>query len=165
PGPQGSHGSWLYCRDMPTSTQLRTRLLVVLGAALLNVAAAQVTRVAVFPFDVVAATQAYQLGLPSALQRALDQLPDVYAPPVGDVALVANKALDAEADVNQTVGRLFDAGALVTGKVSLAGGGGAQATVNVEIAGAVQTVQASGASPAELAVAVAEQVARIIAPD
>ncbi len=150
---------------MPTSTQLRTRLLVVLGAALLNVAAAQVTRVAVFPFDVAAATQAYQLGLPSALQRALDQLPDVYAPPVGDVALVANKALDAEADVNQTVGRLFDAGALVTGKVSLAGGGGAQATVNVEIAGAVQTVQASGASPAELAVAVAEQVARIIAPD
>ena len=150
---------------MPTSAKLLTRLLVVLVAALLHVAAAQVTRVAVFPFDVAAATQAYQLGLPSALQRSLNQLPNVYAPPVGDVALVANKALDAEADVNQTVGRLFDAGALVTGQVALAGGGGAQATVNVEIAGAVRTVQASGATPAELAAAVAEQVARVVAPD
>ena len=37
---------------MPTSAQFLTRLLLVLGAALLNVAAAQVTRVAVFPFDV-----------------------------------------------------------------------------------------------------------------
>jgi len=149
---------------MPTSAQLLTRLLVVLGAALLNVAAAQVTRVAVFPFDVAASTQAYQLGLPGALQRALNQLPGVYAVPVGDVALVANKALDAELDVNATVGRLFDAGALVTGQVALAGGGGVQATVNVEIAGAVQPLQASGADPAELAVALAEQLARVVAP-
>ena len=92
---------------MPTSAQLLTRLLVVLGAALLNVAAAQVTRVAVFPFDVAASTQAYQLGLPGALQRALNQLPGVYAVPVGDVALVANKAHDAELDVNALVGVLF----------------------------------------------------------
>jgi tetratricopeptide (TPR) repeat protein len=149
---------------MPMSAHFPTRLLVVLGAALLNLAAAQVTRVAVFPFDAAAATQAYQLGLSTALQRSLNQLPNVYAPPVGDVALVANKAVDAETDVNETVARLFDAGALVTGQVSL-GGGGAQATVNVQIAGDVQTVQASGSDPSELAVAVAEQVARIVAPD
>src|SRR5690606_14169745 len=134
------------------------------GAALLNVAAAQVTRVAVFPFDVAASTQAYQLGLPGALQRALNQLPGIYAVPVGDVALVANKALDAELDVNATVGRHFDAGALVTGQVALAGGGGVQATVNVEIAGGVQPLQASGADPAELAVALAEQLARVVEP-
>src|SRR5690606_2619776 len=102
-------------------------------------------------------------GLPSAVQRALNQVPGVYAPPIGDVALVANKALDAEADVNQTVGRLFDAGALVTGQVTL-GGGGVQATVNVDIAGQVLTVQASGQDPADLAVQVAEGVARVVAP-
>lgn len=149
---------------MPTSPKLIYRILVVVTAALLNVAAAQVTRVAVFPFDAGANTQAYQLGLPSAVQRALNQVPGVYAPPIGDVALVANKALDAEAEVNQTVRRLFDAGALVTGQVTL-GGGGVQALVNVDMAGAVQTVQASGSDPAELAVQVAEAVARIVAPD
>ncbi|HZW99728.1 MAG TPA: hypothetical protein VFF10_06670, partial [Trueperaceae bacterium] len=124
---------------MPTSPKLIYRFLVVVSAAILNFAAAQVTRVAVFPFDAGANTQAYQLGLPSAVQRALNQVPNVYAPPIGDVALVANKALDAEADVNQTVRRLFDAGALVTGQVTL-GGGGVQAVVNVDMAGAVQTV-------------------------
>ncbi len=149
---------------MPTSTQYLVRLLVFLGAALMNVAAAQVTRVAVFPFDAGANTQAYQLGLPSAVQRSLNQLPGVYAPPIGDVALVANKALGAEADVDQTVGRLFDAAALVTGQVTL-GGGGVQALVNVEVGGAVQTVQASSQDPTALAVQVAEAVARIVAPD
>jgi tetratricopeptide (TPR) repeat protein len=149
---------------MPIRTQLTVRLLAVMGAALLNLAAAQVTRVAVFPFDVSAATQAYQLGLPGAVQRALNQLPNVYAPPVGDVALVANKAVDAEADVNQTVTRLFEAGALVTGQVTLTAGSGAQATVNVEVGGQVRTVQASGADPAQLALAVAEGVAGIVAP-
>ncbi len=148
---------------MPTSSKSIARLLAVVCAAVLRVASAQVTRVAVFPFDAAANTQAYQLGLPSAVQRALNQVPGVYAPPIGDVALVANKALDAEADVNQTVGRLFDAGALVTGQVTL-GGGGVQATVNVDIAGQVQTVQASGQDPADLAVQVAEGVARVVAP-
>ncbi len=150
---------------MPISAQYITRLLIVLGAALLPLAAAQVTRVAVFPFDAATQAQAYQLGLPSAVQRALNQLPNVYAPPVGDVALVANKALGAELDPDEVVGRLFDAGALVTGQVGLAAGGGVQATVNVEVAGAVQTVQATGADPAALAVSVAEGVARIVAPN
>ena len=149
---------------MSTSPKTFVRLLLVLVAAIFNVAAAQVTRVAVFPFDVAANTQAYQLGLPSAVQRALNQVPGVYAPPIGDVALVANKAVDAGADVNETVGRLFDAGALVTGQVTL-GGGGVQAVVNVDMAGNVQTVQATGQGPDELAVQVAEALARIVAPD
>lgn len=148
---------------MPIRAQLLVRLLLVLGAALSSLAAAQVTRVAVFPFDAADAAQAYQLGLPVALQRSLNQLPGVYVPPIGDVALVANKAVGAEADVNETVTRLFNAGPLVTGRVAMSGGT-AQATVNVLTGGDVRTVQASGAEPAELAAAVAVGVARVVSP-
>ena len=130
--------------------------LLVAGLALSSAALAQVTRVAVFPFDVPASAQAYQLGLSGAVQRSLNQIPNVYAAPVGDVALVANRAVATEQDVERTVGRLFDASALITGEVTLAGGGVA-ATVNVEIGGGVQTVQASGEDPATLAAATSRQ--------
>ena len=125
---------------------------------------AQVSRVVVFPFDADATSQAYQLGLSSALQRSLNQIPGVYAPPVGDTALVANRAVAAGVPVNETVGRLFNASALVTGQVSLAGGG-VRAVVNVNIAGGTQIVDVSGPDPAAVAVAVARGVAAIIAPD
>lgn len=150
-------------RCLPNRRPLLIALLVA-GLALASAASAQVTRLAVFPFDVPASAQAYQLGLSSALQRALNQIPNVYAAPVGDVALVANRAVATEQDVEQTVGRLFDASALITGQVTLAGGGVA-ATVNVEIGGGVQTVEASGEDPASLATALATQVARVVAPD
>ncbi len=137
--------------------------LLVAGLALSSAALAQVTRVAVFPFDVPASAQAYQLGLSGAVQRSLNQIPNVYAAPVGDVALVANRAVATEQDVERTVGRLFDASALITGQVTLAGGG-VSATVNVEIGGGVQTVEASGQDPQSLASALIPQIARLVAP-
>ena len=149
---------------MPQSRRALIIALLIACLGLASAASAQVTRVAVFPFDVPAAAQAYQLGLSGALQRSLNQLPGVFAAPVGDVALVANRALANEMDVDGTVGRLFDASALVTGQVTLAGGGVA-ATVNVEIGGGVQTVTGNGQDPASLAVALATAVAKIIAPD
>jgi len=148
---------------MSTRTKTFLSAFLLLGLATLSSAMAQVTRVVVFPFDADATSQAYQLGLASALQRSLNQIPGVFSPPVGDTALVANRAVAVGADVDQTVGRLFDASALVTGQVSLAGGG-VRAVVNVDIAGGTQTIDVSGADPAAVAVGVALGVADIIAP-
>lgn len=126
--------------------------------------AAAVTRVVILPFDTDAAVSPYQLGLPTALQHALNRLPGVYVPPVGDAALVANKAAAAQVDVPATVGRLFNANAVVTGRVGT-GGGGVTATLNVSVGGTVRALDVSGADPAALASAAAEAVARTIMPD
>lgn len=123
-----------------------------------------VTRLVILPFDTDAAVSPYQLGLPTALQHALNQLPGVYVPPIGDAALVANKAATAQADAQVTVGRLFDANAVITGRVGT-GGGGVTATINVAIGGAVKPLTVQGATPAELAAAAAEAVALTVLPD
>lgn len=149
---------------MPTRTKTFVSALLLCALATVSTALAQVSRVVVFPFDADATSQAYQLGLSSALQRSLNQIPGLYSPPVGDTALVANRAVAAGGDVEQTVGRLFNAGALVTGQVSLAGGG-VRAVVNVDIAGGTQVVDVSGPDPAAVAVAVAKGVAAIVAPN
>ena len=138
---------------MPTRTKSFVSALLFLALATVSTAMAQVTRVVVFPFDADAASQAYQLGLASALQRSLNQIPGVYSPPVGDTALVANRAVSVGVDVDETVGRLFNASALVTGQVSLAGGG-VRAVVNVTIAGGTQVVDVSGPDTAAVAVGV-----------
>lgn len=134
----------------------------------LTFAAAQgttaVKRVVILPFDTDAAVSPYQLGLPTALQHALNQLPGMYVPPVGDAALVANKAAAAQVDVGATVGRLFDASAVVTGSVTT-GGGGVRAALNVAVGGGVQTLQVQGSDPAALAASAAEAVAKVVAPD
>ncbi|HRQ10012.1 MAG TPA: tetratricopeptide repeat protein [Trueperaceae bacterium] len=123
-----------------------------------------VTRVVILPFDTDATVSPYQLGLPTALQHALNQVPNLYAPPVGDAALVANKAAAAQLDVGATIGRLFDANAVITGRVAT-GGGGVKATINVAIGGAVKPVEVQGATPAALATAAAEAVLRIVLPE
>lgn len=148
------------------------RLLGVLATAIVvtfaSSASAQApgvqARVAILPFDVDASVQAYQLGLSAALQHALNQLPGVYAPPVGDTALVANKAADADQDALSVVGRLFDATAIVTGQVA-SGGGGVRALLNVTVGGATTTVEAQGADPAALLEDAAVSVARLVLPD
>lgn len=144
-------------------------LFSVLALSLaLTFAAAQgttaVKRVVILPFDTDAAVSPYQLGLPTALQHALNQLPGTYVPPVGDAALVANKAAAAQVDVGATVGRLFDASAVVTGSVTT-GGGGVRAALNVVVGGGVQTLQVQGSDPASLAASAAEAVAKVVSPD
>ncbi len=121
------------------------------------------TRVVILPFDADGAVTGYQLGLSTALQHALNQLPGLYVPPVGDAALMANKAAETGQDVQQLLVRVFDADAVVTGRVT-AGGSGVVAELNVTLGGAVQPTQVQGAGPAALAVAAAEAVAAIVAP-
>jgi len=159
--------AWVYSAVM-SRRLLATAALAAALTLLQAPAAAQstgaVTRLVVLPFDTDAAVSPYQLGLPTALQHALNQLAGVYVPPVGDAALVANKAAAAQVDVPATVGRLFDANAVVTGRVGT-GGGGVTATINVAIGGAVKPLTVQGATPAELTAAAADAVARTVLPD
>lgn len=149
---------------MPLRRTVLSALLSALLLAMAQGAFAQVTRVVIFPFETDATVRAYQLGLTAALQRSLNQLPNVYAPPVGDAALVANKANTAQQDPFELAGRLFDASALVTGRVT-AGGGGVRASIVVEVGGGAQTFEISGDTPAALAAQAAEAVARAVAPN
>ncbi len=135
----------------------------MLGVAVAQ-SATQPTRIVILPFDTDSAVSAYQLGLPTALQQALNQVPGVYVPPVGDAALMANKAVDNDIAVENLLGQVFNAGAIVTGRVIL-GGAGVVAEMNVAVAGGTQPVQAQGAGPAELAAAAAAAVARVVTPD
>lgn len=148
--------------------RLLGRLATTCLVAAASIASAQApgvqARVAILPFDVDASVQAYQLGLSAALQHALNQIPGVYAPPVGDTALVANKAAGADQDALSVVGRLFDATAIVTGQVA-SGGGGVRAVLNVTVGGATTTIEAQGADPATLLEDAAVSVARLVRPD
>src|SRR5690554_4104576 len=143
-------------------------LLTLLALALPGLAFAQgtarPTRVVILPFDAEGAINSYQLGLSTALQHALNQIPGLYVPPVGDAALMANKAADTGQDVHTLLTRVFGADAVVTGRV-VTGGGGVIAEINVTTASGVQPVQVQGAGPAELATAAAEAVAGLVKPD
>lgn len=153
-----------------TIPSLLTTLLTLLAtvAALQGAALAQgatePTRIVILPFDAEGAVSGYQLGLPTAMQHALNQIPGVYVPPVGDAALMANKAADAGQDPQTLLGRVFDADAIITGRVTT-GGGGVIAELNITIAGAVQPTQVQGAGPADLAVAASEAVAKAARPN
>lgn len=153
-----------YTPLMPLRRKVLHALISALLLALAQGAFAQVTRVVIFPFETDANSRAYQLGLTAAIQRSVNQIPNVYAPPVGDAALVANKAATAGQDAFELAGRLFDATALVTGRVT-AGGGGVRASIVVDIAGGSQTFEVEGATPVALATAAAEAVARAVAPN
>lgn len=143
-------------------------LLTLLALALPGLASAQgtarPTRVVILPFDAEGAITSYQLGLPTALQHALNQIPGLYVPPVGDAALMANKAVDTEQDVQALLTRVFGADAVITGRV-VTGGGGVITEINVTSASGVQPLQAQGAGPAELVAAAAEAIAEIVKPD
>lgn len=145
----------------PLVTSLATAALL-LSVALAQGATAP-NRVVILPFDVDDAVLAYQLGLPTALQHALNQVPGLFVPPVGDAALMANKAADTEQDVQALLTRVFNASAVVTGRVAV-GGAGVVAEINVTSGGAVQPVQVEGAGPAALAAAAAQAVAAVVAP-
>ena len=96
---------------------------------LLSAAAAQEpTRVAVLAFDTDAAATPYRLGLATGLQRALNVIDGLYAPPVGDTLVVAQGTPEAELDTT-VFAEAFGARALVSGLVTTTEGGGAQVSV------------------------------------
>lgn len=128
--------------------------------------ASRPTRVVIMPFDASSSVATFQLGLPTALQRALNQIPGVYVPAIGDVALVMQKAQSVNKGADATVRALFSPDAVVQGTVT-----GSGATVSVTLTldgpGSKQTLTARAAdgNPATLARDAARTLAQALRPD
>ena len=94
------------------------RALIALSFALLGTAVAQEpVRLAVLAFDTDEAAAPYRLGLATGLQRSLNVIDNVYAPPVGDTLLVAQSTETAQLDTT-VFAEAFGARALVSGLVT-----------------------------------------------
>jgi hypothetical protein len=74
------------------------------------------TRVVVFPFDASRSVDALGLASASAIQRAINQVDGLYAPPVGDALVVVQRANQAGVDPIAAAQRLFQADAIVLGR-------------------------------------------------
>ncbi len=124
------------------------------------------TRVVVMPFDANSAASTYQLGLPAALQRALNEIPNVYVPAVGDVALVMQKANQAGKNEQSEVRTLFRPDAVVQGTVTGAGAN-VGVTMTLDQGGHKQTLtaQIADGKPASLAQAAAKVLAQALRSD
>lgn len=90
---------------------------VLAGALLLTLGHAAAQRIVFLPFDAEASVEAYALAFPAALQRALNEVDGLYAPPVGDAAVVSQRVADAGGDPLAEVARVFGADALVLGQL------------------------------------------------
>jgi len=75
------------------------------------------TRVVVFPFDASRSVDALGLASASAIQRAINQVDGLYAPPVGDALVVVQRANQAGVDPIAAAQRLFQADAIVLGRI------------------------------------------------
>lgn len=96
-------------------------LLISICAVLATAWAQEVQTVVVQPFNAVGEAEPYGLGLATTLQRSLNVINGVYAPPVGDVLLV-NGRLQAQARLSvDTLTEAFGASAIVSAQVSAEG--------------------------------------------
>lgn len=138
--------------------QLRLTVFTVLIALFTLNAHAQVNRVVVLPFDSSSALEGFQVGLPTAVQLGLHQLDGVFVPSIGDAALVASKAQRAEQDAFAVIANLFDAHAIVSGEIERTATGYVVALL-VQSGGSEHYLQASGATPQELAKNTTEVIA------
>jgi tetratricopeptide (TPR) repeat protein len=95
-------------------------VLIILWALLAGSAAAQAPtlRVVLLPFDASGSVDALALGLPAAVQRALQEVDGIHVPPIGDAAVVFARARDALEDPIAAVRRVFVADALVVARVT-----------------------------------------------
>lgn len=123
-------------------------------------------RVVVMPFDANASVATYQLGLPTALQRALNEIPGVFVPAVGDPALIMQKAHQAGKNDLSTIESLFKADAVVQGTVN-GTGSTITAQMTLVMGGKKQTLtaQATDGTPATLARSAAKVLAQALRPD
>jgi tetratricopeptide (TPR) repeat protein len=138
--------------------------LLVLTVLTLNVAAAQeAVRVVVLPFSAIGNAAPYQVGLATALQRSLNVIDGLYAPPVGDTLIVTQR-LESRGELSAArVASAFGASAVVSGRVTPVGG---EAEVLLGFAGPAfpdirdVTVRGPLGNPAELTSLVLEAVVR-----
>ncbi len=101
------------------------RLLIAIQAVALTLALASTsalaqgatTRVVVFPFDASRSVDALGLATASAVQRAINQVDGLYAPPVGDALGVVQRANQSGVDPIAAAQRLFQADAIVLGRI------------------------------------------------
>jgi len=98
----------------PVVAALAGLLLTVASAAS---AQAAPQRIVLLPFDAEASIEALGLALPTALQRALNEIDGVFVPPVGDAGVVLQRAIAAGGNALWDVGRVFGADAVVLGRV------------------------------------------------
>ena len=75
------------------------------------------TRIVVFPFDASRSVDSLGLASASAIQRAINQVDGLYAPPVGDALVVVQRANQAGVDPIAAAQRLFRADAIVLGRI------------------------------------------------
>jgi tetratricopeptide (TPR) repeat protein len=80
--------------------------------------AQDVTRVVILPFSAASGIEAYGLGLATALQRSLNVVNNLYAPPVGDAYLYTQKLLAENTLSIQNVVDAFQASVIIAGDIS-----------------------------------------------
>lgn len=133
------------------------RFALIFTLALFLVAAAaqaqEVRRLVVLPFNTSEGAGVYGLGLATALQRSLNVIDGVYAPPVGDTFLLTERLLAEGGVTTDAVAEAFGAGTVVSGEVVASGDA---TTITLGLAGpeheAVETatVEAPLSDPAGL---------------
>ncbi len=92
----------------------------------------EVTRLPVLAFDAQGNAAPYRLGIATGLQRVLNVIDGVYAPPVGDTLLVAQRFEGQGTLSPEVFAEAYDAAALVSGVVEVSGN---QAQVQIIFAG------------------------------
>ncbi|MEM7737631.1 MAG: tetratricopeptide repeat protein [Deinococcota bacterium] len=96
--------------------------LVALSVTAFSTTLAQdVTRIVILPFSTTADAATYSLGLPTAIQRTLNVIDGVYAPPVGDAFFVSQRLQTRGAMTPDSVARAYDAAGIVSGQVQVVG--------------------------------------------
>ena len=101
-------------RHLSTALVAALTLYMVSASAL---AQGATTRVVVFPFDASRSVDALGLASASAIQRAINQVDGLYAPPVGDALVVVQRATQAGVDPIAAAQRLFQADAIILGRI------------------------------------------------
>ncbi|MEX2501939.1 MAG: hypothetical protein WD336_06155, partial [Trueperaceae bacterium] len=105
-----------------TGSRLRSAGAALLIALLASFAVAQSapTRIVIVPFQGPSELAPWEIGLPAGLQRSLNALPGVFVPPLGDPAVLAERAVEADLDPVATVHDAFGATAVLAGSVARA---------------------------------------------
>jgi tetratricopeptide (TPR) repeat protein len=101
-------------------------LVLLIGGALAR--SQEPLRLLVLPFDATRSFEPYGLGLATGLQRVLNSLDGIYAPPVAEGGLFVTRAHEAGLDAIQTATEAFGAGVVVSGGVA-----GEGATIEVTL--------------------------------
>lgn len=137
--------AWVY-------SHLMKRLLLVILLLFATASAQDVRRVVVVPFQGTEGFGSFAIGLSASLQRALNVVDGVYAPPIGDAILVAERAASVDRDPLATMRQLFGTDDLLEGRLLLQGDA---LVLQITLADSVRDVPLQGNLPARSAALVA----------